>query len=113
MMGYKLNVDGAMFVQDGSFGMGAIIRDHGGNVLAAMSCKGHGLLSAENMEACRSRRALQWAQEMGFRRIRWNHVRREGNGVAHELARRAATINEDEYWFQEAPEFVLGLINDE
>lgn len=42
-MGYKLNVNSAMFVQDGSFGMGAVIRDHGGNVLAAMSCKGHGL----------------------------------------------------------------------
>lgn len=43
---YKLNVDGALFVQNRSYGMGALVRNHKGEMMVAMTCKGEGLLLA-------------------------------------------------------------------
>ncbi|GLT90073.1 hypothetical protein SLE2022_080250 [Rubroshorea leprosula] len=50
---FKLNVDGAISEQQRIFGIGAIIRDESGNVMAALQARGHGYLSPEVVElAC-------------------------------------------------------------
>ncbi|GKU88725.1 hypothetical protein SLEP1_g2954 [Rubroshorea leprosula] len=65
----KINVDGAVAEQRKVFGMGAVARDHCGEVLATMACQGRDVAAAEIVEACSIRRALQWAQELNLGRI--------------------------------------------
>ncbi|GLU09838.1 hypothetical protein SLE2022_266770 [Rubroshorea leprosula] len=147
----KVNVDGAVSEQGHVFGMGALVRDHHGEVLAAMVCQGQGTVEAEMAEACSLRRALLWAQTLTLRRIevetdcaaivsainsrtlnmnsslgiilldcralmsyfvscRLKHVRRTGNAAAHELARRALTIEADEFWVEDIPDTVAHFV---
>ncbi|GLT48412.1 hypothetical protein SLA2020_220410 [Shorea laevis] len=49
--------------------MDAVARDSLGEVMAAMVCKGQGLVPTEIAEACSLRHALRWAQNLSFRRI--------------------------------------------
>ncbi|GLU14472.1 hypothetical protein SLE2022_310400 [Rubroshorea leprosula] len=49
--------------------MGVVIRDNNGEVMAAMSCKGYGLVSAKVVEAYSLQRALQWARGGGFGKL--------------------------------------------
>ncbi|GLT40487.1 hypothetical protein SLA2020_146210 [Shorea laevis] len=134
--------------------MGAIARDHHGDVLAAMVCRGQGAVSAEVAEACSIRRALQWAHDLSIRRIILesdcasvvaainsdnlnlnsslgnvlldcktmvtffaycgiNHVRRTGNAIAHELAKRALTAEGDEFWIEGVPTSIAHLVTGE
>ncbi|GLT65131.1 hypothetical protein SLA2020_375810 [Shorea laevis] len=65
----KINTDGAISGQQQRFGMGAVARDHTGNVVAAMACKGQGAVAAEVAEACTLRKALQWARDLSFEKI--------------------------------------------
>ncbi|GLT28456.1 hypothetical protein SLA2020_033900 [Shorea laevis] len=65
----KVNVDGAVSEQGHIFGMGALVRDHQGEVIVAMVCQGQGTVEAEVVEACSLRTALLWAQSLGLRRI--------------------------------------------
>ncbi|GLT72260.1 hypothetical protein SLA2020_483830 [Shorea laevis] len=131
--------------------MGAVARDSLGEVMAAMACKGHGLVPAEIAEACSLRHALRWAQNLSFRRIimesdcasivtalnsstlsfhsslgavlldckrlmasflscHVQHVRREGNAVAHELAKRALHAEADEFWIEEVPASLAHIV---
>ncbi|GKV09429.1 hypothetical protein SLEP1_g20934 [Rubroshorea leprosula] len=147
----KVNVDGAVSEQGHIFGMGALARDHHGEVLATMVCQGQGAVEAEMAEACSLRRALLWAQMLTLRRIevetdcaaivlainnrtlnmnsslgiilldcralmsyfvscRLKHVRRTGNAVAHELARRALTIEADQFWVEDIPDTVAHFV---
>ncbi|GKV46603.1 hypothetical protein SLEP1_g53576 [Rubroshorea leprosula] len=147
----KLNVDGAISVQNRVFGMGALARNHAGEVLAAMACKGQGVVDAEVAEACSLRRALQWAHSLSFRRIvvesncttivsaisnetlkmnsslglilldckallasfescRVQHVRRVGNAAAHELARRALSAEDDEFWVDAILATIMSIV---
>ncbi|GKV27974.1 hypothetical protein SLEP1_g37084 [Rubroshorea leprosula] len=147
----KINVDGAISMQNGAYGMGAVARNHQGEVLAAMACKGQGVVAAEIAEACSLRMALQWAHDLTFRKIfletdcvslvtainneflstnsslgavlsdcrvlmtsfmhcQVNHIRREGNAVAHELAKRALQAEANEYWIEEVPVDIAHLV---
>ncbi|GLU03679.1 hypothetical protein SLE2022_208660 [Rubroshorea leprosula] len=147
----KINVDGAISVQNGAYGMGAVARNHQGEVLAAMACKGQGAVAAEIAEACSLRMALQWAHDLTFRKVfletdcvslvtainneflstnsslgavlldcrvlmtsfmhcQVNHIRREGNAVAHELAKRALHAEANEYWIEEVPIDIAHLV---
>ncbi|GLT63290.1 hypothetical protein SLA2020_358640 [Shorea laevis] len=49
--------------------MGALARNHEGEVLAAMACRGQGLVTGEVAEANSLRRALQWARDLAFANI--------------------------------------------
>ncbi|GLT29958.1 hypothetical protein SLA2020_047860 [Shorea laevis] len=147
----KINTDGATSGQQQNFGMGAMARDHVGNVVAAMACKGQGAMAAEIAEACSLNKALQLAQGLSFDRIilesncaniitamqndspsmnstlgliisdskmlmtsflscRFQHIRREGNSVAHELAKRAIQAEVDEYWVADIPELIAQFV---
>ncbi|GKV15332.1 hypothetical protein SLEP1_g26129 [Rubroshorea leprosula] len=140
----KINTDGAISVKQRNFGMGAILRDCSGEVMAAMACKDQGAVEATVAEACSLRRALQWAHDLSLTRIimesdyacivtalnidsftansNWGSVlldckmlmksflacrvrlvRRTGNSVAHELAKRALQAEADEYWVGAIP----------
>ncbi|GKV40344.1 hypothetical protein SLEP1_g48001 [Rubroshorea leprosula] len=91
--------------------MGALARNHAGEVLAAMACKGQGAVDAEVAEACSLRRALYLglilldckALLASFESCRVQHVRRLGNAAAHELARRAVSAEADEFWVDAIP----------
>ncbi|GLU09744.1 hypothetical protein SLE2022_265880 [Rubroshorea leprosula] len=65
----KINVDGAIAEQRQVFSMGAVARDHHGNVLAAMACQGKDVVVAEFAEAHSVRHALRWANEHNLGKI--------------------------------------------
>ncbi|GLT48817.1 hypothetical protein SLA2020_224160 [Shorea laevis] len=147
----KINVDGALSLQQRTSGIGAVARDSSGVVLAVLSCKGQEVVVAEIAEACSLRKALQWANELSFRKVivesdcasvvtainteipnlhsslgsvlsdcrmlmtsflscTIQHVHREGNSVAHELAKRALHAEADEYWLEEVPTDIAQLV---
>ena len=133
---YKANFDTTMFEHLGFTGLGVVIRDCRGNVLAALSQKIALPQSVEMAEALATKRAVQLATEMSFLRVMvegdckrvvqalqahgrsltlyghvivdacrigatlqicsFHHVLREGNSLAHSLARRVVlTANTD------------------
>ncbi|GLT41992.1 hypothetical protein SLA2020_160160 [Shorea laevis] len=65
----KVNVDGAVFEQQRLHGVGAVAHDSDEEVLTAMICKGQGLLSAEETEACSLQKAIKWVKDLMFDRI--------------------------------------------
>ena len=127
----KANFDRAVFSQDGLAGIGIIIRNEQGLVMAALSQQIPLLTSMEMVEVLAAHRALVFAKELGFDKvivgrdsantitsingghmdhsalghvlldikrlfssfshISVKHINREGNCVAHKLARRAAS----------------------
>ncbi|GKU89755.1 hypothetical protein SLEP1_g3851 [Rubroshorea leprosula] len=150
----KINVDGAVLAHQRIYGMGAIAWNSSGAVVAAMSCKGQGIVCAEIAEACCLRKALQWACELSFEKVimesdcaslvtamnsflsginsslgtvlsdckllmasinncHVKFIRRVGNSMAHELARRALHAKDDEYWTSEVPPFLAHIVSKE
>ncbi|GLT80072.1 hypothetical protein SLA2020_515330 [Shorea laevis] len=150
----KINVDGAVSAHQRTHGMGAVARNSSGEVVAAMSCKGQGAVSAEIAEACCLRKALKWARDLSFEKVimesdcaslvtamnshlsdinsslgtvlsdckllmasipdcHVKFIRRVGNSVAHELARRALHAEDDEYWIAAVPFFLAHIVTKE
>ncbi|GLT91732.1 hypothetical protein SLE2022_096050 [Rubroshorea leprosula] len=146
-----MNVDGALDEQSGVYGMGAVIPNEQGQVIAAMASKGNGYFPAAVVEAYSVKKALSWVAELGLRGVEVEsdaacvvsavsaidrgglselemifddcrmllsslddcsvrHVRREGNSVAHELAKRALTNEDDEYWAEELPSNIMQCV---
>ena len=63
---FKLNFDASIF-QDGGFsGVGAIIRNDRGEVMAALSAKGPPVTGSDEAETFACRRAVEFAVECGF-----------------------------------------------
>ena len=65
----KINFDGAIFSTHSSAGLGVIIRDHAGLVLAALSQSIPLPTLVETVEVMAGRRALLFAKELGFERV--------------------------------------------
>ena len=65
----KVNFDGAIFSTHSSAGLGMIIRDQAGLVLAALSQKSPLPTSVETVEVIVARRTLLFARELGFERV--------------------------------------------
>ena len=63
---YKLNFDAAVFTEQQSSGIGAIIRNAQGQVMAGMSAKGPYVRNSEEAEALACRQAVVFALEAGF-----------------------------------------------
>ena len=63
---YKLNFDAAIFAELQCSGLGAIIRNSDGEVMAAMSVKGPSINSSEEAKALACRRAIEFSMEVGF-----------------------------------------------
>nr|XP_023907618.1 uncharacterized protein LOC112019310 [Quercus suber] len=140
---YKVNFDAALFDHLGCAGLGVVVRDWRGNVLAALSQKVALPQSVEMAEALAAKRAVQLATEMSFTRVlvegdckrvvqalqtlgrclkmyghliadarrlgatlqtcTFHHTLREGNLLAHSLARRAVLTADTVVWVKELP----------
>ena len=61
---YKLNFDAAIFAN--SSGIGAVIRNAAGEVMAALSARGAAVIDSEEAEAIACRKALEFAIDAGF-----------------------------------------------
>ena len=62
---YKANFDGAIFKESNLGGIGVVIRDNAGLVIATLSQKVHDIHTAKMMEALAARRAIIFAKEVG------------------------------------------------
>uniref|UniRef100_A0A2N9HAJ1 Reverse transcriptase domain-containing protein n=1 Tax=Fagus sylvatica TaxID=28930 RepID=A0A2N9HAJ1_FAGSY len=62
---YKVNYDGALFQDSNESGIGVVIRDKHGNVIATLSQKISACPSVEMVEALATRRATSFALEIG------------------------------------------------
>ena len=135
---------------DDTAGLGIIIRDDHGLVMAALSQQIPLPASVEMVEVLAARRALLFAKELGFeslvvegdaegiihaingdsmlnseyghilqdikllsssvRNVSFNHISRQGNFVAHRLARRAI-CNHFLVWMEDVPHDILDVYN--
>ena len=66
---YKVNVDGAVFSAQKESGIGVIIRDEAGLVVAVMSKKVKASLGPLEIEAKTFEVGLQFAKDMGYRNL--------------------------------------------
>ena len=140
---YRLNFDGAIFEGSARVGLGVVVRDVEGMIIAAM-CQNIQLPSLVDLvEALATRRAILFAQELCLahvvvegdslkvitainnpqkNRTQWGHVvedikkasswfqtcsfchlYREGNSLAHSLAKRAVLSADLDVWLEELP----------
>ena len=65
----KINFDGAVFDDANMSGVGVVIRDSYGEVLASCSEKISQAYEAEVIEALAAQKALSFAQELGFQNV--------------------------------------------
>ena len=66
---YKINFDGALFADQGSAGIGVVIRDWEGQVIAALSEKVRHPGSVDLVEALATRRAISFAKELNIHQM--------------------------------------------
>ena len=63
---YKLNFDATVFNDISASGVGVVIRNVGGQVMAVMSSRGPVVSDSEEVEVLACRRALEFAIDAGF-----------------------------------------------
>lgn len=66
---FKLNFDAAIFSNQAASGVGVIIRNDRGEVMASLSAKGPPATSSEEAEIMACRRAMEFAIECGFSKL--------------------------------------------
>ena len=66
---YKVNYDGAIFEQQGKVGLGVVIRNSNGEVMASMSQLVQLPTTVSQVEAMATRKATEFALEIGFDKI--------------------------------------------
>ena len=148
-----MNFDEAVFRDDDSAGVGAVIRDEKGFMVAAMAEKIPLPYSITALEALAAIRALRLAGDIGlesfilegdskitidalagnivehaefgnlfeeakelasqFGDVSFNHVRRQGNGAAHNSARHARHVSEYTVWMEDVPPHLSTVIQAE
>ena len=140
---YKINFNGAVFEEQGSAGLGVVVRDLTGLVISALSEKIRFPGLAVMVEALAARRAVLFAKEISVFGVvvegdslqvikavnsskrskttyghiidetrllssslsccNFVHVQREGNKLAHALARQAAVSADTDVWMEDLP----------
>ncbi|XP_075659244.1 uncharacterized protein LOC142629149 [Castanea sativa] len=63
---YKLNFDAAVFMDASDSGVGVIIRNERGEVMAALSSRGCAVMDSEEAEVLACRQAMEFAIDAGF-----------------------------------------------
>ena len=89
---YKLNFDAAVFSDMNCSGVGAIVRNHVGEVMAAMLAKGEYVHNSDEAEVLACHKALEFAMEAGF-----SNLVIEGDNSNVMRALSASTINNSLY----------------
>lgn len=140
---FKINFNGAIFPKEKKSGIGVVIRDNRGLVIASCSKVVHQVLGSSNIEAMAAAWALSFASNLGVRRVvlegdsmavitglrevekvlvpcgllledakilsqqfdelLYSHTKREGNSLAHSLARYAVGIPDFLIWMENVP----------
>ena len=149
----KINCDGATFKAQNKSGVGVVIRDRNGMVLASMAKQIPQLYTALEIEAMAASTALSFASQLGFHRgilefdslvlvsallknstylstdglllddirfyasffnqLLYSHVKREGNKVAHKLAKHALCISDFLVWMEDVPPPIRSFVQDD
>ena len=143
---YKVNVDGAVFKLQKTAGVGVVVRDSNGLVVAALSRKINSSLGALEVEAKAVEAGINFARDIGIAdftvekdslvvynslsgqsdppslvahvfsgilgmygiglQIDFSHIRRQGNRLAHLLAKYASNLDDYMTWMEENPCFL-------
>ena len=147
---YKTNFDRAVFRESGEAGIGVVVRDAKGEVIAALAEKITFPGTVEMLEALAARRAVKFVVELGIslskfegnlevvhralqaadrchlsigqiikdilsivgslRTFSFSHTRRQGNYVAHDLAKRAIVSFPLLVWMEHVPSNIEQLV---
>lgn len=145
----KINFDGALFKELKAVGVGVVIRNHLGEVMAALSERLPFWVDSNCAEAYAATKAVELARDLGFTdihlegdslcivkalreeaefmseyghillqtvgvcksfsRFHVSHVGRQGNGLAHGLARMARHQNYHQVWMEDLPASLLAI----
>ena len=145
-----MNYDGAIFQEQGKVGIGVVIRNSEGGVMASLSQQIPLPTIVAQVEALAVCRVVEFARELGFIRviiegdsesiwkdlsnlspslalhgllirdaqelalsflkISFSHVCRQGNVVAHCLARRAILSESLNFWMKDVPPVILQFV---
>ena len=149
----KINCDGATFKKQNRSGVGVVIRDENGLVLASLSKQFPQLYTALEVEAMAAATALSFAVQLGFHsgtlesdslllvsalvdnhnylssvglllddirfyassfnQLLYSHVKRDGNKVAHRLAKHALCISDFLVWMEDVPPPIRSVVQDD
>ena len=141
----KINFDGAIFRDENRSGIGVVVRDHTGAILASVALSLSPALQPAEIEAIAAARALEFGQELGlteavlegdsklimnslkargetiasvepliqdaiifsglYTKFLYSHCRRDGNKLAHSLARYLIHVPNYAAWIE-----VLGFV---
>ena len=147
----KINFDGAVFSNANSSGVGAVIRNHNGVVMASCAEKLNQAYKAEEIEALAALKALQLAFDLGFQNailegdslglikalqaddnnlsplgllvedvklvasnfvsLSYSYIKRNGNSIAHNLAKHAISIPDFQVWMEDVPSHVVSFLH--
>ena len=97
----KMNYDGAMFRESDNAGIGVVIRDSEGQVLATLSKQLVKPPSMEILELLAARQAVKFTAELGYA---------QGNVVAHTLAQRARKSLTFQIWLECVPSNIMSFV---
>ncbi|XP_050263892.1 uncharacterized protein LOC126708117 [Quercus robur] len=108
---FKTNYDGAVFSESREVGIGVVVRNAKGKVIAALAEKILYPSSVEVLEALAARRAVKFIVELGIAgsdfkgdsELVCRALRQQGNCVAHALARRAIVSFPLLVWMEHVP----------
>ena len=146
----KVNFDGATCSLEKSSGVGVVVRDMNGLVLASCAKRIHQSVKAVEIEAMAAATALSFAKDLGFQRLilegdsleviqallertetltptgllledvrslsqnfdllLYSHTKRDGNAVAHSLAKYALRIPDFLAWMEDVPSHIQSIV---